>query len=245
MNRYSTLSQLKAIAREQLFGKYLPLSSTYLILYLLRNFVTAPAALLTMPSPFGHIAYYVIEWAITLFFAIFQVGISYIFLSNACGQHPMTGNLYIGFTMGPLKAISIWLIPSLLLALPTFIPNIALSLILELKGQRLLCALAVWICIVLPLCSLICLLIRLPYALCFYIMLDFPDMEAKACRRYSVKLMKGNKWRYFKLQLSFIPFYILSFFTFGIGMLYILPYKAQTTANFYLDLMQVQDTPAI
>lgn len=241
MKRYSTNAQLKAIAREQLLGNYLPLSSAFLTLYLLRNFIAAPISLLSLPEPFGSIAYYVAAFLLDLAFAIFQVGVSYMFLSNACGQRTMTGHLYMGFSLGPMKAVSLWFVPALLLAVPTLLPDVLLTWILTKKGQELLTLMAVWFLIVLPLTALIQLLIELPYSMSFYIMLDFPEMEPSACRRYSIKLMKGNKWRYFKLIISFLPLYLLGLLSFGLGLLYVLPYRAQACADFYLDLMQAQD----
>jgi uncharacterized membrane protein len=35
------------------------------------------------------------------------------------------------------------------------------------------------------------------------------------------------------LQLSFIGWYIVSMFTFGIGLLWVMPYQECTNANFY------------
>jgi Predicted integral membrane protein len=53
----------------------------------------------------------------------------------------------------------------------------------------------------------------------------------------SRKLMVGNKWRYFVLQLSFIGWWILGCITIGIGFIWIYPYYKLTMANFYRDLV--------
>ena len=50
-------------------------------------------------------------------------------------------------------------------------------------------------------------------------------------------MMKGNKWRTFVLDLSFIGWNILSVFTFGLlNILYVNPYKASTLAELYMVL---------
>lgn len=49
-------------------------------------------------------------------------------------------------------------------------------------------------------------------------------------------LMDGHKGRYFILQLSFIGWHILAWFTFGIGYLWLNPYIRATEAAFYKDL---------
>ena len=52
----------------------------------------------------------------------------------------------------------------------------------------------------------------------------------------SIKMMKGNKWKFFVIELSFIGWAILSALTFGIGFLWLIPYISLTQANFYRDL---------
>ena len=53
----------------------------------------------------------------------------------------------------------------------------------------------------------------------------------------SKQLMRGNKWRYFVLQLSFMGWFILGAAT-VIGMLWVFPYYKLTMANFYKDLSE-------
>ena len=45
--------------------------------------------------------------------------------------------------------------------------------------------------------------------------------------------MNGNRWRLFCLELSFIGWMILASFTFGIGMLWLVPYMAIAQIVFY------------
>ena len=52
----------------------------------------------------------------------------------------------------------------------------------------------------------------------------------------SVRLMRGNKLRYIYLSLSFTGVYVLTFLSFGIGYLWVLPYIYTTYILFYLDL---------
>ena len=51
----------------------------------------------------------------------------------------------------------------------------------------------------------------------------------------SVRLMKGKKWKYFVLQLSFVPLLILSAFTLYIAMLWLIPYMNAADTAFYMD----------
>lgn len=81
------------------------------------------------------------------------------------------------------------------------------------------------------------------YAMIFYIAADHPEMRALEVLRASVTLMKGNKWRLFCLQFSFIGWSMLaavaSMITCGLGMLAIYPlaaYSATANAIFYDDI---------
>jgi uncharacterized membrane protein len=74
------------------------------------------------------------------------------------------------------------------------------------------------------------------YSLSFYIMIDNPEMTASEVINRSKEMMQGQKWKYFVLCLSFIGWYLLSIVTFGIGLLWFIPYVYATQASFYEDL---------
>jgi len=74
------------------------------------------------------------------------------------------------------------------------------------------------------------------YSLVYYILNDNPDKTGKEIVEESEKLMRGNRWRYFWLGLTFIGWAILASFTFGIGMFWLLPYIQVTFVAFYESL---------
>ena len=69
-----------------------------------------------------------------------------------------------------------------------------------------------------------------------YLLKDFPRLSVMDTLRLSKKMMKGHKMRLFKLQLSFLGWIVLSGLTFGIGMLWLIPYMMTTFAAFYQDV---------
>ena len=72
------------------------------------------------------------------------------------------------------------------------------------------------------------------YRLVPYIMSEDPAMNYKDALAESKKLMDGNKWKTFVLDLSFIGWNFLSLMTCGIlEILYVGPYKASTDAALY------------
>lgn len=79
----------------------------------------------------------------------------------------------------------------------------------------------------------------------FYIILaENPDKGVWEAMKESKKLMKGNKWRYFLLDLSFIGWLLFSYLTFFIGYIWLLPYISCTNIFFYLDIKpQFEEIP--
>ena len=75
------------------------------------------------------------------------------------------------------------------------------------------------------------------YRLVPYIVSENPMISFKEAQAESSKLMKGNKWKTFVLDLSFIGWEILSIFTFGLlDIFFVGPYKASTDAALYESL---------
>ncbi|WP_338691216.1 DUF975 family protein (plasmid) [Paraclostridium sordellii] len=67
-----------------------------------------------------------------------------------------------------------------------------------------------------------------------YILAENPEQSAIECIKESINMMKGYKFHFFVLQLSFIGWLILASIPFGIGLLWYVPYYQMTMANFYL-----------
>ena len=75
------------------------------------------------------------------------------------------------------------------------------------------------------------------YAMTSYILAENPELTASEAIERSKQMMSGNRWRLFCMQISFIGWDILSaLLTFGIGSLWITPYKQTATAAFYREI---------
>lgn len=72
------------------------------------------------------------------------------------------------------------------------------------------------------------------YRLADYFMLDNPGMSCFQCLTMSRMAMRGRKWQLFKLDLSFIGWYILSVVPFV--ALWVQPYVTITEAGFYSEV---------
>ena len=72
------------------------------------------------------------------------------------------------------------------------------------------------------------------YRMVNYILAENPEMCTKEVFAMSRDMMRGNKWRAFVLDLSFIGWHLLSLITIGlVGIFYVFPYKNMTNAALY------------
>ena len=72
------------------------------------------------------------------------------------------------------------------------------------------------------------------YRMIPYIMAENPDCPTREAFAMSKRMMAGNKWDAFVLDLSFIGWSILNMFTMGIlGLFYVNPYRFETMAALY------------
>lgn len=75
------------------------------------------------------------------------------------------------------------------------------------------------------------------YRMIPYILCDNPELSKEEAFAKSKEMMKGNKFKAFLLDLSFIGWDILSVFTFGLlSTFYVAPYKFSTRAALYKEL---------
>lgn len=80
------------------------------------------------------------------------------------------------------------------------------------------------------------------YAMTGYILAEHPDLTASEAIERSKEMMSGNRFRLFCLHLSFIGWTILCAFTFGIGNLWLNPYRQAAAAAFYREISGTEQT---
>ena len=72
------------------------------------------------------------------------------------------------------------------------------------------------------------------YRMVNYILAENPEMSTKEVFAMSRDMMRGNKWRAFVLDLSFLGWHLLSLITIGLaGIFYVFPYRNMTNAALY------------
>jgi uncharacterized membrane protein len=76
------------------------------------------------------------------------------------------------------------------------------------------------------------------YSMTPYILVENPELSVNEAIDRSCKMMKGHKFDYFYLWLSFIGWFFLCLLTAGIGFIWLQPYVSTASAAFYNDLKE-------
>ena len=71
------------------------------------------------------------------------------------------------------------------------------------------------------------------YSQAMYILAENPGIGAREALKRSEEMMNGHKMEMFFLGLSFMGWYILGTFTFGLLYIWLIPYMQATMTNFY------------
>ncbi len=74
------------------------------------------------------------------------------------------------------------------------------------------------------------------YAMALYVYRDNPNIGIMEALRKSERIMKGHRWKLFKLHISYWLWYILALFTFGIALIYIFPWINTAQVLFYEEI---------
>lgn len=180
---------------------------------------------------------YVTTQILSIFTSVFNVGLSLYCLNLACGRTLHVSDLFYGFRYQFGKALKLTAVSVLVMQLY----NLPLTLLTYLVNAD-----AGWQPIIISLLLYVAgLVIYVPISLSisqmFLLLLDFPGYSAGELIKLSMHIMKGHKARLFYIELSFVPLLLLSYLTFCIGNLWLMPYMNVTYTFFFLNLMQARE----
>lgn len=167
-----------------------------------------------------------------------QFGLAYLCLNIVCGQRYNYKDVFFGFRKENLLKTLILSVVQTAVSVICLLPYeyLQTKYLTTQDFQWLLAALAALIAgyaIYIP--------IGLTLDITYYLLLDFPDRKAAAIIRDSFRIIRGHRKRFFLLQCSFIPLYLLCELSLGIGFLWLIPYVHMTLALFYLDLLNPRE----
>lgn len=233
---HSYSAELKASAKEHLFGRYASAVAAYLLVTFLTGFATVSVSSITGNSItiFGIIIHYALLFTISVCTGLLSSGTAYFYLKIVTG-HPATVNdVFCGFRMYSDKALTIqaWI------TLITFIGSIPEYIALyRMPGHFDSAALTRYgLCMILS--GVVTLILDLLYAPAFFLMHDFPQYSARELLGMSRRLMAGNKGKLFYIYLSYVPLLLLGVLSCGIALLWVFPYMNATLAEFYMHIIR-------
>lgn len=240
MNSFKSSSELKASAREHLLGHYGTVIGAELILLVFSGAASMCANLLVdITTVIGSIIYYAILFFISILMGLFTSGTCYLYLKLICGRPIGISDLFYGFQFAPDKAIAVqaWLT---LLTYVASLPQFILTCKISLAGPNMekITALLLPYSLSLIFSGAVSVALSLYYAQTFYLLHDFPQYTAQELLQKSRRLMVHHKGRLFYLYVSFIPLMLLGLFSFGLALLWVVPYMNATQTEFFLDLIR-------
>lgn len=228
------VKELKRIARSNLTGNYLILMKAYIWINMLVLLIELPFSMMQNDIQFSmqNIIYYIAQILISVLSIVLICGQSRMHLSVA-----RTGKAEFKDFWVPLKNQ-----PDRYIITNFILFGITLVCLLPMFGglwlwyqndslENTLIALGLAV-----ISFILYVYVTLNFDLVFFLMLDDENLSAVNALKATYHMVMNYKKRYLYLQLSFLGYIFLDILTFGIGILWIVPYQTQTITLFYLDI---------
>lgn len=241
--------EFRALARENLKGNWGFAAGLTIVYFILSMIISGFLGII----PFlGQIASIIIS-------PVLSFGILVSFIKLARNQDPsFFGFLKDGFnSFGKVWGVTLRTLLKLLPPILLLIGNIMLVITAasinysnlindsSINASSIFASLILFIAPIIYIIAFIWLGVKsLYYSLTLYILNDEPSLTSEEIVNKSEELMKGNRFRYFCLSLSFIGWAILAGFTFGIGVLWLVPYMHIASLKFYEEVSGSNNTSA-
>lgn len=239
---YKSSAELKALAREQLNGKYgeavgvvfLVTLITYSISFIIGYFSNTNTVSST-------IIYYLISFIISLLSVVLSTGLIKFFLKIVKNEEYKIGDMFWGFQNHPDKIILFTVILSLIFFV-CLIPSAILFVWFTISKNPIIFVLAMAALIG---GIVVIIIVELIFSQVLFILADNSDYSVLELMKESKNMMEGHKGRLFYLQISFLGWYALSLLSCGLALLWIKPYRLCTVAHFYMDIKKEEKTTII
>ncbi len=231
MHEISSSTQLKAAARNSLTGHY-----SFFIAVLLTSFIISYLFLPALPNGAVSISALILDYAMTLLASLimqlFFFHTCRIYLMTFCGEKPAFIDLLIG---NPDRAKEMQTVyAACIITLIQFLcmlPSNVLSLVAGGSSFRFLLY-----CLTLAVGMAVYCYIYLSLFPVYYLVSDCPAENITETLKMAAFISKGHRFRLFYLIASFLPLYLLSLLSFGIGLLWVIPYLQATLTHYYFNL---------
>lgn len=167
------------------------------------------------------------------------------------------GRAFLSFILLGLILLIISIIPliiAIVIAVIPFTSDLATFELLKnindfnAVDSSMLITLSKFILLLIPLLLVACIpMIIYWYRVCLFpiLLVNNPNMGIIESFSRSTELMKGHKWEFFCLEISFIGWYIIGILSAGIGFLWIIPYNFTACSHFCLEILKETSSESI
>lgn len=229
--------EIKLLARKALQGRYGVVILGLLAVYGL-NFVgmILSVQLFSGTDILDFILSEVFTLVVSLLVGIVSAGFSYMLLNIARGRNFSMGDLVYFFKNQPDRVIVagfVLAVIQLITSIPYYYVSVTTEPGITPEAQIQWFSM---IMVLMLLTTVLNFIISVPFAMCYFLMADDPELGGVQALKKSAQLMKRNIWRYICLNISFVPLLFLSVFTFYIALFWIMPYMEMSVTTFYRDL---------
>ena len=234
-------------ARTSLKGQYTPCIAALLLSQVI-SIIASSIFLQDGGSEQAGLLYSFSSVILLLLTGVISAGFCFLYLQIARSRSAVVTDIFFGFRNHGNNALTAILLLSLInivLFLPFFAAlyfladvriNVQLDLFLPLRyAGRILLMFLLWI--------ITAFFFNVRYALTFFVYADDPRKSGLTCLREGRELVcgEGHYRQLAKLELSFAGYLLLGLFSFGIGLLWVLPYLNVSLAHFYLNAKMQAD----
>lgn len=216
MHEINSSAQLKASARNALTGHY----SFFIILLLLASVIAS--------------FFYVFPPVASLLMNLFLFHICRIYLLTFHGEKASIKDLFLGNTertkeMQTIYAACILTLIQFLCMLPANLLSVAVT-----KTENT--SVFLLYCITLAAGIALYGYIYLSLFPIYFLVSDCPAESITETMKMAVFISRGHRFRLFYLMASFLPLFLLSMLSLGIGLFWVVPYMQATLTYYYLNL---------
>jgi len=233
--------------------------------------VNLASSLIPTTTTTGFIVNYILVFVVQIIASVLNAGTSFIFLKSACSMPSTIRDLFCGFQQNTIRILKIGAVITIIESIcmiPFQIASVQYAQIIDsiplfnksngaelglfflggtidsselLEAYSILYSASMKFYLIMLVCTAISLILTLPFFPAYYMVLDFPEWNATTILKKSFEVMNRNKLRLLMLYISFIPSFLLSIFTCGITLIWVIPYLYMALTNFYLDIMSVRN----
>lgn len=232
-------SQLKAVARGHLTGKY----AFPIVAYMLADMIISTVSMIvslsgSTNSATGQLINLGISLIMTAIGAILIVGQNKICLHLARStEYPKISDLFYGFKGHADNIILVFFL--------VFIREVAFSVPFGLAAVFCMNRPGIYSYTALALTAvfsgIMCMRVELDYAMVYFLINDYPDQKPADILKKSKEMMYGKRGKYLYLLLSFIGMLLLVALSFGFAIFWVEPYIRMTQTEFYLNLNNTEE----